>query len=175
MCAFCNTGLACVEEREGVFYDCSSSTSGRRLLILNTLRGGSTLQGDFWPSASWIGARLICPGLMRMDGSGRWIFGVLITGGENEDIFCVCTSSTSDGRFLTGAEQGPMMVQGDGILEPSWSVLWWRGWWRLFSGVLVTGVMVINDGLLWKTQVVKRHVNEWKELRDEVILNASCA
>ena len=54
-----------------------------------------------------------------MDGSGGWIFGVLITGGENEDIFCVCTSSTGDGRFLTGAEQGSMMVQGDGILEPN--------------------------------------------------------
>ena len=47
MCAFCNTGLACVEKREGVFYDCNSSTSGRRLLILNALRGGPTLQGDF--------------------------------------------------------------------------------------------------------------------------------
>ena len=54
-----------------------------------------------------------------MDGSGGWIFGVLITGGENEDIFYVCTSSTGDGRFLTGADQGSMMVQGDGILEPN--------------------------------------------------------
>ena len=44
---------------------------------------------------------------------------MLITGGENEDIFCVCTSSTSDGRFLTGAEQGSMMNRGDGILEPT--------------------------------------------------------
>ena len=159
MCAFCNTGLTCVEKREGVFYDCSSSTSGRRLLILNALSGGSTLQGDFWPSASRIRARLICPVLTRMDGSGRWIFGVLITGGEFEDIFCVCTSSTSDGRFLTRAEQGLMMNQGAGILELNWSVLWWQEWWRLVPGVLVTGVKVKEKGkgmnfliwLLWMT------------------------
>ena len=31
--------------------------------------------------------------------------------------------NSSDGRFLTGAEQGPMMNQGDGILELSWTVL----------------------------------------------------
>ena len=30
--------------------------------------------------------------------------------------FCVYTSSTTDGRFLLGAEQGPVMNQGDGIL-----------------------------------------------------------
>ena len=32
--------------------------------------------------------------------------------------------NSSEGRFLTGAEQGPVMNQGDGILEPGWSVLW---------------------------------------------------
>ena len=47
---------------------------------------------------------LVCPVLTGMDSSG---------------IFCVCTSSTSDGRFLTGAEQGPIMNQGDGIFELS--------------------------------------------------------
>ena len=49
MCTFCNTSLVCVEKREGIFYGCSSSTSGRRLSVLNALRKGSTLQGDFYP------------------------------------------------------------------------------------------------------------------------------
>ena len=91
----------CVEKREGIFYGCSSSTSGRRLLILNALSGGPTFKEILDPLQ--VGPEL---------------------GDENEDIFCVCTSSTSDGRFLTGAEQGPRMNQGDGILELSWSVLW---------------------------------------------------
>ena len=140
MCTFCNTSLVCVEKREGIFYGCSSSTSGRRLLILNALSGGSTLQGDFWPSASRIRAKLTCPVLTRAEGSGRWVFGVLITGGEIGNIFGAYTSSTSNGRFLIGAEQRPMMNQGDGILVLNWSVLWWREWWRLVSGVLVTGI-----------------------------------
>ena len=38
MCTFCNTSLVCVEKREGIFYGCSSSTSGRRLSVLNALR-----------------------------------------------------------------------------------------------------------------------------------------
>ena len=33
-----------------------------------------------------------------------------------ERKFCVYTSSITDGRFLIGAEQGPVMNQGDGIL-----------------------------------------------------------
>ena len=129
MCAFCNTCWACVEKREGVFYDCSSSTSGRRLLILNALRGrralwkssrellwgvcslaagGSTLQGGFWPTANWIGARLICPVLTRMDGSGGWIFGVFITGVKTENegkgmIFMIIVWYGCYGKWVTMA------------------------------------------------------------------------
>ena len=37
--------------------------------------------------------------------------------GEIKDIFCVRTGTTSDGRFSTGAEQRPVLSQGDDILE----------------------------------------------------------
>ena len=100
MCAFCNSSLVCVEETEGVFYVCSSSTSGRRLLILNvqrSRRGSWSFQESFceesvrWQQearllkeiltlADWIGAGLIYFVLTRVDGSGGRISGVLITG-----------------------------------------------------------------------------------------------
>ena len=100
MCAFCNSSLVWVEKTEGVFYVCSSSTSGRRLLILNvqrSRRGSWSFQESFceesvrWQQearllkeiltlADWIGAGLIYFVLTRVDGSGGRISGVLITG-----------------------------------------------------------------------------------------------
>ena len=78
-----------IREGEEISYGCSCSTNDD----FDLLRAGPELR--------------ICP-VQR-----EW---TVLVGESLECKFCVYTSSITDGRFLIGAEQGPVMNQGDGIL-----------------------------------------------------------
>ena len=77
------------EKGKKISYGCSCSTNDD----FDLLRAGPELR--------------ICP-VQR-----EW---TVLVGESLECKFCVYMSSITDGRFLIGAEQGPVMNQGDGIL-----------------------------------------------------------